>query len=90
MNPGCRKLVRDGSDVCSDCGSAVRPAALCRTCGQDFVKVTLQADHSAPALPNDSFQSDENTTSSRPSCISRRKKTTTNSRKRKTGGHERD
>src|SRR5207245_2666497 len=41
--------------------SAVRPAALCRTCGQDFVKVTLQADHSAPALPNDSFQSDENT-----------------------------
>jgi ATP-dependent helicase YprA (DUF1998 family)/very-short-patch-repair endonuclease len=61
MNPDCHKLVRDGSDVCSDCGSAVRPAALCRTCGQDFVKVTLPADHSAPALPNDSFQSDENT-----------------------------
>src|SRR5262249_28038303 len=41
MNPSCRKLVRDGSDVCSDCGSAVRPAALCRTCGQDFVKITI-------------------------------------------------
>ena len=61
MNPGCRKLVRDGSDICSECGSAVRPAALCRTCGQDFVKVKFQSDRSKPALPNDSFLSDENT-----------------------------
>src|SRR5207248_1221711 len=61
MNPGCRKLVRDGSDICSDCGSAVRPAALCRTCGQDFVKVKFQSDRSQPALANDSFLSDEDT-----------------------------
>jgi ATP-dependent helicase YprA (DUF1998 family)/very-short-patch-repair endonuclease len=61
MNPGCRKLVRNGSDVCSECCSAVRPAALCRTCGQDFVKVHFLSDRSQPTLSNDSFLSDEAT-----------------------------
>src|SRR5207253_9311825 len=39
MNPRCRTLVADGSEHCHECDSAVRPAVLCRTCGQDFVKV---------------------------------------------------
>ena len=39
LNPECRKLVPQGGSECASCGSAARPAALCRTCGQDFVKV---------------------------------------------------
>ena len=61
MNPVCRLLVRDGSDQCPRCQSAVRPAALCRTCGQDFVKVKFQDDPTQPPLPNDLFTSDDST-----------------------------
>lgn len=61
MNPGCRKLATDGSDRCSGCGSAVRPAVLCRTCGQDFVKVRFDPDHSEQTLADEDFLSDEET-----------------------------
>src|SRR4029077_20465944 len=61
MNPDCRELVRDGSEICTKCGSAVRPAALCRTCGQDFVKVRFDAENSTKTYPNDSFTSDDYT-----------------------------
>lgn len=61
LNPGCRELVRDGSEHCPKCESAVRPAVLCRTCGQDFVKVKFESEESTEALPNDDFFSDERT-----------------------------
>ncbi|HWP56933.1 MAG TPA: DEAD/DEAH box helicase [Candidatus Acidoferrales bacterium] len=59
MNPACRKLATDGSDSCRHCGSAVRPAVLCRTCGQDFVKVRFDPDHPEQTDANDDFLSDE-------------------------------
>ncbi|MGN2393616.1 hypothetical protein, partial [Pelomicrobium sp. G1] len=61
MNPDCRKLTTDGSDRCSDCGGAVRPAVLCRTCGQDFVKVRFDPDHPVQTLADEDFLSDEET-----------------------------
>jgi ATP-dependent helicase YprA (DUF1998 family) len=59
MNPACRKLATDSSDRCGECGSAVRPAVLCRTCGQDFVKVRFNPDHPEETVSNDDFLSDE-------------------------------
>ena len=61
MNPECRVLVADGSDRCSECGGAVRPAVLCRTCGQDFVKVRFHPEHAEQTIANDDFLSDEET-----------------------------
>lgn len=61
MNPACRMLVRDGSETCPKCQSAVRPAALCRTCGQDFVKVRFDEADPTKTYPNDDFISDEDT-----------------------------
>ena len=61
MNPACRTLVRDGSETCPKCQSAVRPAALCRTCGQDFVKVRFDEADPTKTYPNDEFISDEDT-----------------------------
>lgn len=61
MNPSCRQLVADGSDNCPTCRSAVRPAVLCRTCGQDFVKVRFHPEHPDRTLPNDDFLSDDDT-----------------------------
>ncbi|HPF99350.1 MAG TPA: helicase-related protein [Kiritimatiellia bacterium] len=61
MNPACRTLIRDGSDQCHNCGSVVRPAVLCRTCGQDFVKVRFPDDPRAVPQPNDDFKSDDKT-----------------------------
>jgi very-short-patch-repair endonuclease len=61
MNPACRTLVRDGSETCPKCQSAVRPAALCRTCGQDFVKVRFDEADPTKTHPNDEFSSDEDT-----------------------------
>lgn len=61
MNPACRTLVTDGSDRCRSCGSAVRPAVLCRTCGQDFVKVRFDPEHQDQTVANDDFLSDEET-----------------------------
>jgi len=61
MDPSCRTLVRDGQDHCPRCQAVVRPAVLCRTCGQDFVKVKWAQDQPDRALPNDEFVSDDNT-----------------------------
>ena len=61
MNPTCRMLVRDGSETCPKCHSAVRPAALCRTCGQDFVKVRFDEQDPTKTYPNDEFISDDDT-----------------------------
>lgn len=61
MNPDCRLLATDGSDRCRTCGSTVRPAVLCRTCGQDFVKVRFDPDHPQQTIANDDFFSDEET-----------------------------
>lgn len=61
MNPSCRTLVADGSDRCPACSSAVRPAVLCRTCGQDFVKVRFDPDHPDRTVANDEFLSDDET-----------------------------
>jgi ATP-dependent helicase YprA (DUF1998 family) len=60
MNPSCRTLSTDGSDRCK-CGAAVRPAVLCRTCGQDFVKVRFEPEHPEQTVANDDFMSDEET-----------------------------
>lgn len=72
MNPACRTLVTDGSDRCRSCGSAVRPAVLCRTCGQDFVKVRFDPDHQEQTIPNDEFLSDEETAFITPSLVGER------------------
>jgi hypothetical protein len=61
LNAACRTLVRDGQDHCPKCGSAIRPAVLCRTCGQDYVKVKWDDEHPTHTLPNDEFLSDDHT-----------------------------
>lgn len=43
------------------CGSAARPAALCRTCGQDFVKVRFEKEHDHLPVGTGDFFSDERT-----------------------------
>jgi hypothetical protein len=57
LNPECRTLVPHGETTCPTCGSVARPAVLCRTCGQDFVKVREQAEGEPPA-PDTEFRSD--------------------------------
>lgn len=69
LNPACRELVQDGSEACPKCGCAVRPAVLCRTCGQDFVKVKFEDASSVQSLPNDDFASDELTAFITPELI---------------------
>ena len=61
LNPDCRALVRHGSSECPNCGSAVRPAAICRTCGQDFVKVKFLSEDDPCPVGDDSFVSEETT-----------------------------
>ncbi len=61
LNPECRSLVPHGGSECPRCGSVARPAAICRTCGQDFVKVRFEReDDDHPAGTGDFF-SDERT-----------------------------
>ncbi|MEW6246510.1 MAG: DEAD/DEAH box helicase [Nitrospirota bacterium] len=72
MNPACRTLATDGSDRCRSCGGAVRPAVLCRTCGQDFVKVRFDPDHQEQTIPNEEFLSDEETAFITPFLIGER------------------
>ncbi|MBI4529878.1 MAG: DEAD/DEAH box helicase [Deltaproteobacteria bacterium] len=72
MNPTCRKLATDGSDSCRHCGSAVRPAVLCRTCGQDFVKIRFDPDHPEQTVPNDDFLSDEDSAFITPHLVGER------------------
>ncbi len=71
MNPACRTLSTDGADRCK-CGSAVRPAVLCRTCGQDFVKVRFDPDHPELTVANDDFLSDEETAFITPELVGER------------------
>jgi superfamily II DNA/RNA helicase len=61
LDPECRTLVPQGGSECPRCGSAARPAALCRTCGQDFLKVVLPADAGAPTEGTGDFFSTEST-----------------------------
>lgn len=61
LNPACRTLVKDGRDHCPLCDSVIRPAVLCRTCGQDYVKVKWDDSDPTRTLPNDEFLSDDNT-----------------------------
>ncbi|HAA04632.1 MAG TPA: hypothetical protein DCE18_14900, partial [Syntrophobacteraceae bacterium] len=61
LNPECRKLVPHGASECPVCGAAARPAALCRTCGQDFVKVKLSAPDDPHPVGTGDFFSDERT-----------------------------
>jgi len=60
-NPDCRTLVPQGGTVCGRCGSVARPAALCRTCGQDFVKVRFERPGDDLPVGTADFFSDENT-----------------------------
>ncbi len=61
LNPGCRALVPQGGAECARCGSVARPAALCRTCGQDFVKVRFEREDDDRPVGTGDFYSDENT-----------------------------
>jgi ribosomal protein L32 len=61
MNPACRTLVRDGSETCPRCQSVVRPAALCRACGQDFAKVRFDEEDPTRTTANEDYSSDEMT-----------------------------
>lgn len=59
MNPECRALVPQGGTECLKCGSVTRPASLCRTCGQDFVKVRFEKEDDAKPVGTGDFYSDE-------------------------------
>lgn len=61
LNPECRALVPQGGSECPRCGAVARPAALCRTCGQDFVKVVLPTEPGAPTEGTADFFSGEST-----------------------------
>ncbi|HEY2292359.1 MAG TPA: DEAD/DEAH box helicase, partial [Thermoanaerobaculia bacterium] len=61
LDPACRTLVPQGGSECPRCGAAARPAALCRTCGQDFLKVVLPAEQGAPTEGTGDFFSTEST-----------------------------
>ena len=61
LNPSCRALVPQGGAECGRCGSAARPAALCRTCGQDFVKLRFERHDDDRPVGTGDFYSDEQT-----------------------------
>jgi len=61
LNPECRSLVPQGGAECGRCGSVARPAALCRTCGQDFVKVRFEREDDDRPVGTGDFYSDEHT-----------------------------
>ena len=61
LDPSCRSLVPQGGAECSRCGSAARPAALCRTCGQDFVKLRFEREDDDRPVGTGDFYSDEQT-----------------------------
>lgn len=60
-NPDCRALVPQGGSICGRCGSVARPAALCRTCGQDFFKVRFASEGDVKPMGTANYFSDENT-----------------------------
>ena len=61
LNPSCRTLVPHGGAECPKCGSVAWPAALCRTCGQDFVKVRFEGEREDLPVGSGDFFSDERT-----------------------------
>lgn len=61
LNPDCRKLLFHGAGECPDCGSAALNAALCRTCGQDFVKARVEGDDEEKLVGTAGFESDDKT-----------------------------
>lgn len=61
LDPECRTLVPHGGAECPRCGSVARPAALCRTCGQDFVKVRFAWEDDDLPLGTGDFFSYERT-----------------------------
>ena len=61
LNPSCRTLVPHGGSECPKCGSVAWPAALCRTCGQDFVKVRFEGEDESLPVGTGDFFSDERT-----------------------------
>lgn len=61
LNPDCRALVPQGGSMCLKCGSQARPAALCRTCGQDFVKVRFVSQEDVHPVGTADFYSDDQT-----------------------------
>ncbi len=61
LNPDCRALVPQGGEKCPRCGSVARPAALCRTCGQDFVKVRFEREDDPTPVGTGDFFSDDRT-----------------------------
>ncbi|ROR02912.1 DEAD/DEAH box helicase [Desulfosoma caldarium] len=61
LNPDCRALVPQGGAECVRCGSVAWPAALCRTCGQDFVKIRFEREDDNRPVGTGDFYSDENT-----------------------------
>jgi len=61
LDPDCRALVPQGGAECARCGSVARPAALCRTCGQDFVKVRFEREDDDRPVGTGDFYSDEST-----------------------------
>jgi ATP-dependent helicase YprA (DUF1998 family) len=61
LDPNCRSLVPHGGTECLRCGAAARPAALCRTCGQDFVKLRFEQESDDLPVGTGDFYSDERT-----------------------------
>jgi len=61
LDPGCRALVPHGATSCPRCGAAARPAALCRTCGQDFVKLRFEGDDDPSPVGTGDFYSTSRT-----------------------------
>jgi len=53
--------VSHGGSECPVCGSLAWPAALCRTCGQDFVKARLEVEDQGLLVGTGDFFSDERT-----------------------------
>ncbi len=61
LDPACRALVPQGGGRCGKCGGAAWPAALCRTCGQDFVKVVFSDEQDLRPIGTGDFYSSKNT-----------------------------
>jgi hypothetical protein len=61
LDPNCRALVPRGGAECLRCGAAARPAALCRTCGQDFVKLRFEREDDQLPVGTGDFYSDDRT-----------------------------
>ncbi len=62
LDPACRTLVPHGAAECPKCGSKAWPAALCRTCGQDFVKVRFPTEDRTSPVGSGDFFSDPDST----------------------------